>query len=81
MHTEQNFGLVLHCLMVMPVSTCNVWLLQLGFQNYVPLRSSDSRLQDKRAYHTIVLGQGHDVKKGLLPVEGRLPSRVNQKLQ
>jgi len=56
-------------------------LLQLSFQNYVPLRSSDSRLQDKRAYHTIVLGQGLVVKKGLIPMEGNSPSRVNKKLQ
>jgi len=84
MHTEHNLAwhhLLLHRLMVMPVPTYNVWLLQLSFQNYVPLMSSDSRLQDKRAYHTIVLGQGLVVKKGLVPIEGNSPSRVNKKLQ
>ncbi len=67
--------------MVMPVATYNVCLLQLSFQNYVPLRSSDSRLQDKRAYHTIVLGQGLVLKKGPVPFEGSPPSQVNKKLQ
>ena len=73
--------LLLCQLVVMRVPAYNVWSLQLSFQNYVPLRSSDSRLQDKRAYHTILLGQGIVVKKGLIPVEGNPPSHVTKKLQ
>lgn len=58
----------------------NVREYMLNFQEYVPLKSSDSRLQDKRAYHAIVIGQGNGVQKGI-PTEGGVSSKVVKKTQ
>lgn len=61
-------------------STQCVCILQLSFPGCVRLTPSDSKLQDKRAYHALVLGQGV-MEKGTTRVEGLPPSNLHIKSQ